>query len=137
MAVSTSSNVVHLWKRSNNGLHFVEYALTVVEAFIRCSTLTLPCLSECVSIFCVAELQLVAVGGVDSNVHLYCSYDSGVSFKHVIALKGHQDWIKALDFTTDNDCVSTTISFSNTCKPSYLLVLPKIREFDFGRSTLV
>lgn len=41
---------------------------------------------------------LIAVGGLDNHVYLYVGCTTG-QFKQVCQLKGHQDWIRALDFS--------------------------------------
>ncbi|XP_010279373.1 PREDICTED: elongator complex protein 2 [Nelumbo nucifera] len=41
---------------------------------------------------------VLAMGGLDSKVHLYCGERIG-KFVHACELKGHTDWIRSLDFS--------------------------------------
>ncbi|XP_043695002.1 elongator complex protein 2 [Telopea speciosissima] len=41
---------------------------------------------------------VLAMGGLDNKVHLYCGERTG-KFIHACELKGHSDWIRSLDFS--------------------------------------
>lgn len=45
-----------------------------------------------------SEHILIAMGGLDNKVHLYCGERTG-KFVHACELKGHTDWIRCLDFS--------------------------------------
>jgi len=43
---------------------------------------------------------LLAIGGSSSNIHLYVSTATSPSFQPAAILKGHEDWIRGLSFTS-------------------------------------
>lgn len=47
------------------------------------------------------EAVLLAFATDDDKIHLYCE-NSEKSFESVWTLTGHEDWVRGLDFTTDN-----------------------------------
>lgn len=45
---------------------------------------------------------LLAIGGSSPHIHIYTSHATNLDFTMVAVLKGHEDWIRGLDFTTSN-----------------------------------
>ena len=45
---------------------------------------------------------LLAIGGSSSKIHLYALSTNEPSFTTVATLKGHEDWIRGLDFAVSN-----------------------------------
>ncbi|OIW12916.1 hypothetical protein TanjilG_15836 [Lupinus angustifolius] len=45
-----------------------------------------------------SEQIVIAMGGLDNKIHLYCGGRMG-KFVHACELKGHTDWIRSLDFS--------------------------------------
>jgi len=43
---------------------------------------------------------LLAIGGSSPHVHIYASSKDTFEFTRIAILKGHEDWIRGLDFTT-------------------------------------
>lgn len=46
---------------------------------------------------------LLAVAGDDSKVHLYAKDDSDCDFEEKLVIRGHDDWVRGLDFAFDDD----------------------------------
>jgi elongator complex protein 2 len=54
---------------------------------------------------------LLAIGGSSPHIHIYTSPLTNLSFTNATILKGHEDWIRGLDFTsTDNDITLASAS---------------------------
>jgi elongator complex protein 2 len=59
---------------------------------------------------------LLAIGGSSPHVHLYTSQHQDLDFTRVAVLKGHEDWIRGLSFTTSN----TDISLASASQDRYI-----------------
>jgi len=54
---------------------------------------------------------LLAIGGSSPHIHIYTSPLTDLSFTKAVVLKGHEDWIRGLDFTsTDTDITLASAS---------------------------
>ena len=54
---------------------------------------------------------LLAIGGSSPHIHIYVSRLNPISFTSVAILKGHEDWIRGLDFTfTGNELTLASAS---------------------------
>ncbi|XP_020269329.1 elongator complex protein 2 isoform X2 [Asparagus officinalis] len=97
MFASTSSDgVVHVWElvfpSSNDGkcrISCLESLHVGSKPMVALSLARLPG---------DAGHLVLATGGLDHKVHLYCG-DSTGKFFHACELKGHTDWIRSLDFS--------------------------------------
>ena len=63
---------------------------------------TAPLYPLCLALHSLGNGFLLAIGGSSSHIHIYTSLRDITRFERVAALKGHEDWIRGLDFTTSN-----------------------------------
>lgn len=95
-ASSSSDCTVHIWNAllplevaGECNVTFLQSILIGSRAALTVSLVALP--TDVNSI-------MLAMGGLDNNVRLYCGTREG-QFAAVCTLKGHQDWIRSLDFS--------------------------------------
>lgn len=92
----SSDCAVHIWEvlfPSQTGGDFKLSLLQVISAGSR--AMTALSLSELPG---NAADWILAMGGLDNKVHLYVG-ERNRKFQHACELKGHQDWIRGLDFS--------------------------------------
>lgn len=49
---------------------------------------------------------ILAIGGSSPHIHIFTSPLSPISFTNIAILKGHEDWIRGLDFTSTNNDIN-------------------------------
>ena len=54
------------------------------------------------SLYSTIDGILLAIGGSSSKIQLYASSPIELNFQKFATLKGHEDWIRGLDFTTSH-----------------------------------
>ncbi len=54
------------------------------------------------SLHAINDGILLAIGGSSPHIHIYTSLSDNLDFTKVAVLKGHEDWVRGLDFTTSN-----------------------------------
>lgn len=93
---SSSDGVIHVWKLAfpsssdgNFGILCLDTLNVGSKPMVTLSLAKLPGNNE---------LLVLAAGGLDNKVHLYCNDATG-KFHHACELKGHTDWIRCLDFS--------------------------------------
>ncbi|XP_067123610.1 elongator complex protein 2 [Centruroides vittatus] len=65
--------------------------------------------------FCLLnEVPILAIGGNDTVVHLYVQNATSM-FSNILSLKGHEDWIRGLDFLTTENGDALLASCSQDC----------------------
>lgn len=63
------------------------------------------------SLYTTENGTFLAIGGSSPHVYLYASPPESINFTRVAILKGHEDWIRGLDFTaSDSDIYLATAS---------------------------
>lgn len=95
-ASTSSDGTVHIWEvgfPSQNGGDFKLSLLQVISVGSR--AMAALSLSELPG---NAADWILAMGGLDNKVHLYVG-ERNRKFQHACELKGHQDWIRGLDFS--------------------------------------
>lgn len=95
-ASTSSDGTVHIWEvgfPSQNGGDFKLSLLQVISVGSR--AMAALSLSELPG---NAADWILAMGGLDNKVHLYVG-ERNQKFLHACELKGHQDWIRGLDFS--------------------------------------
>jgi len=81
-----------------------EYKLLQTIRILRFYPLTL-------ALHSTPDCILLAIGGSSSHIHLYVSSPKEISFQPVAHLKGHEDWVRGLSFTSsENDVLLATAS---------------------------
>ncbi|OVA15334.1 WD40 repeat [Macleaya cordata] len=105
--IMVSQTVAIFASTSSDGSVYVWEMVLPLSAGGDCKLLRLDSLilgSKSMVALSLAELPgasghiLIAMGGLDNKVHLYCGERTG-KFVHACELKGHTDWIRCLDFS--------------------------------------
>eukprot|EP01087_Luapelamoeba_hula_P017861 TRINITY_DN5671_c0_g1_i1.p1 TRINITY_DN5671_c0_g1~~TRINITY_DN5671_c0_g1_i1.p1 ORF type:complete len:856 (-),score=120.02 TRINITY_DN5671_c0_g1_i1:78-2645(-) len=94
VASTSADKTVRIWRKTKEGAwdtHFVVQlaATTIMEC---CSFTLLPT---------TTPIVMLAIGGVDTLIHLYVS--KGGPFVKLVALEGHEDWIRSLAFMQSDE----------------------------------
>lgn len=95
-ASTSSDSTVHIWEAGFPSQTGGDFKLTLLQD-ISVGSRAMAALS-------LSELPgnaadwILAMGGLDNKVHIYVG-DRNRKFQHVCELKGHQDWIRGLDFS--------------------------------------
>jgi elongator complex protein 2 len=81
------------------------YVLKVTATSNRCELLhqtlqTAPQYPLTLALHAASEGFILAIGGSSSHIHIYVSPRDPLHFQKAAVLKGHEDWIRGLDFTS-------------------------------------
>ncbi|XP_071811428.1 elongator complex protein 2-like [Apostichopus japonicus] len=93
LASASVDSTVKIWQR-NEG----EEAFQLLQSISFGNGFAL---DVALAIFPVSHVPILAIGGDDTRVHLYVL--QGTEFIEVQTLRGHEDWIRGLEFAVD-DC---------------------------------
>ncbi|KAL6070511.1 Elongator subunit elp2 [Balamuthia mandrillaris] len=94
LASTSSDHSLKIWKRPAGE-----------EQWVEAQSIAFPAkMMECVAMTTVPgmpNVALLAVGGVDSLIHLYVS--KGKEFVKVLSLDGHEDWLRSVAFACSDE----------------------------------
>ncbi|KAJ8316643.1 hypothetical protein KUTeg_005804 [Tegillarca granosa] len=92
VASSSADSTVNIWKKTGDDEFVLIQTLKFGTGFI---------LDLVATVIPNTNVTLLACGCDDHKIHLYVEQDN--QFVKVMSLSGHEDWIRAVDFTTDDD----------------------------------
>ncbi|KYQ93304.1 WD-40 repeat-containing protein [Tieghemostelium lacteum] len=100
MCTTSVDSTIKLWKRdaptntdNNNNKEWPQWRL------IQSIDFTPKCMECCDMTFIPGTwTPILALGGLEPKIHIYIQQENSEQFKKLVALQGHQDWIKNLSF---------------------------------------
>ena len=98
---------LNIWKKEGT-----ESSKWVLEQTIPFGRKMMDCV--CLSLLGASHIPILAVGGVDSLIHLFIYVNN--KFIKLFSLQGHQDWIRSLSFATLDNNDILLASSSQDCK---------------------
>ncbi|XP_038987396.1 elongator complex protein 2 isoform X2 [Phoenix dactylifera] len=99
-ASTSSDGIVLVWKMVLPSTAGVDCKVSCLESLsVGSKPMVALSLAELPGNTGTTEDLVLAMGGLDQKVHLYCSDQTG-KFVRACELKGHTDWIRSLDFSS-------------------------------------
>ena len=87
---------------SDGSLNIYTFNSTANEYSLSQTIRTSPVYPLTLSLHSTKDGTLLAIGGSSPHVHLFASPLDTLNFTKIASLKGHEDWIRGLDFTSHN-----------------------------------
>ncbi|KAK3108608.1 hypothetical protein FSP39_011810 [Pinctada imbricata] len=92
VVTASSDSSLNIWMQKNDQEYSLKQTLTFGTGFV---------LDVAITVFPSINVPLIACGCDDHKVHLFV-LNEGQEFKKVMTLQGHEDWVRAVDFTVDD-----------------------------------
>eukprot|EP01133_Synstelium_polycarpum_P008979 gene8979-10532_t len=110
MSSTGADNTVKVWQR----LPVVEGQTFPLWTAVQ-SIEFKPRMMECCSLALLpgTDAPVLALGGCESNIHVFVQDTPESLFRKVVSLRGHQDWVRCLSFATDTDTQTLLLASSS------------------------